>query len=1220
MQVSGVTSALSRLTGFIRIIGRGFKSGLFVSTLILIVLALIVWFYGPAFQYFEYAPLKPMANRIITIGILVILWGINNYFLARSAAIRKPKKQIEEEIKSRDPVEELIAVLKASFHSTMAIIKAKWTGKDKGSRSLYAMPWYLVIGPSESGKTSLILDADLNFPLAHELKDSNLNKTIAQELPQYWVTRESILFDIPGTWLDMKAPISLDLFDQEDIDPNVPVLTVPSKEGRKRLWNAFTDLLNDVRPRRPINGVILTFDIVQLIRMTNEDRATTAMNIHARLVEIADKLGTRFTIHVVMTKLDRLAGFKDYFAQLSKAERQQPFGFSFPVYNEIDTDKWVDDFKKEFSNFIDLANNDIIDRVNNQRETEIRKNIYTFLRELSSSGQIVTDFFRKALLSDRFSTPPLVRGIYYISSTQEGVPFNALLTKISNEYHMTPPVMPAYSGYPTTYFTEKLFTDVIFKEAGLAGDNHKVERHKRLVLRSTILGSVLFLLGFGFILNETMQDNTKRADNILKTSKAFIELPRDASITGSETQFITALNAISSANNEFKGWEDKSDIRRFFSLYQGRRVGPEVQKAYEDLLRERYLPSIADKIKNEIIRLGKNKETYNSDERLDALRVYLLLGDIERRKELDASDNTMMLGKMAIIAWMQNTWQIRFEGQKNVQADLTKHLQYALSTNRISVPLDNELVTSTQTALREVPRDVRLYRSLKALSARQVPNGLSLRNAIGPSFDIAFKQHGDKDVINPDIVIPYFYTKRGFLDFFVPKSTDLSIVALEDAWVTGERKHVRYSDEDLQAFMEKIRHSYATDYINFWSNMINNLNIVDFRNVDDATRVLSEINGPSNPFGRLLNLVKSETEIYPAEPTKVNAEQPKTEIGFDRNREHGLRIARAFADLSALVTTKENESQPLEGIMASMINMESYMRGIIAGQQSSKPVALEKAQERAKLQGDDPIFVVRRTGSNLPKPFDKFYAQIADNSWKVILDAAKNDLQRVWQNNVYRTFNVELSGRYPFNIDSKEEVSLQEFQRFFGPEGEFDKFFNDHLKTFINPNNGTPILIDGQSLSVSDEFIQQISKIRSVRDIFFNTDGVPTLRYTIEPVTMTGNIPRAVLNIEGQLVPYSHGPTRPIAILWPNALSSNQDTSQISTSRSSGSGGLSYSGLWSSFRLFDLSTVATVLPDSADVVFNIAGGQIKYRIRMSTTEKNPFILRPLTSMKLPEQL
>jgi len=75
---------------------------------------------------------------------------------------------------------------------------------------------------------------------------------------------------------------------------------------------------------------------------------------------------------------------------------------------------------------------------------------------------------------------------------------------------------------------------------------------------------------------------------------------------------------------------------------------------------------------------------------------------------------------------------------------------------------------------------------------------------------------------------------------------------------------------------------------------------------------------------------------------------------------------------------------------------------------------------------------------------------------------------------------------------------------------------------------------------------------------------------------MSGSISRSVLNIEGQLVTYSHGPSRLISILWPNALSSKQDVSQISMSRSGGFGSMTYTGLWSSFRLFDRSEIAAV--------------------------------------------
>ncbi|PYE85287.1 type VI secretion system membrane subunit TssM [Phyllobacterium leguminum] len=1213
----------SLLSQFLRKLLSTVRSGLFVWTGVLIALSLFIWFYGPRFQYVDYAPFGPVTNRVIAIGVLVVLWGINNFFMARRAAREKPKAKREMVEKPRDQVEEQILLLRQSFRNAMQTIREKWTGRERGGRSIYALPWYLVLGPATSGKTSLIIESDLKFPLSHLLNDGDVKTARSTGLPQYWVTSDSVLFDMPGSWLgrSLKDEGSEQQAPEEGADGS---LNAP--DGKRRLWSAFLDLLVEYRPRRPINGVVLCVDATELVRATDETRTNLAADIHGKLVEIAERLGTRFTVHVVMTKLDRLAGFKDFFAQFSRQEREQPLGFSFPIFDEVNADQWIESFDQQFEGFIKRVNDDIIDRLYIQRDTETRRNTYVFSRELASLGPIAGEFLKRALHSDKFSTPPLVRGIYFTSVKQQGVPFNALLARVARDYHMFAPILPAYSGHSTRFFAENVFSRVIFREAGLAGDNKAVERRKRLALNGTILASVLGLLIFGFLLKEAMQDNSARAANILATSRDFVKLPRDAKPEDAkdEAQFLPALNAIAAANQEFPGWKDKADARRYLTLYQGRRVGPKVEEAYEELLRQRFVPTLALQVKKEMDRLGQSKETATSDQRLDALRVYLLLGDLQRRRELDSSGETASLGRKAIVAWMQANWQQRFEGAAPVQGDLLRHLEYALDTDRIEVPIDRQAVAATQSALREVPRDVRLYRSLQALSERQVPGGIGFRREIGPSFDIVFKQKGDAGVrTQPDIVIPYFFTKRGFHEFFVPKNDSLSVIAVEDAWVIGEREHVKYSPEDLEAFRDKIRHRYATDYINAWSNGLNGLNIVDFRNLDDATRVLEEINGPANPFGRLLMLVKNQTEIYDAKPVDQNAEQPKTEIAFDKNREHGLRIARAFADLSRIVTAGDKEKPFFEELMGTLGGLETYVHTIQSEERlSSKPVALEKAQERAKLQGDDPIYIIRRTGANLPQPFSKFFTQLADNSWTVVLAAAKHDLQTVWQDNVYRTFNVTLAPRYPFNTNARDEVTLQEFQQFFGPKGDFDSFFDQHLKTFINEHTGEPVVIDGQSLAVSDEFLKQVNSVRRIRDIFFDTEGVPTLRYTVEPLSLSGKMSRAVLNIEGQLVPYSHGPTRPIGILWPNALSSKQDMSQVSvfgTGGVSGTAGLSFQGLWSSYRLFDKAQISDVKPESVDLSFNVGGGKVKYRVRMSATE-NPFATRPLSTIKLPEQL
>jgi type VI secretion system protein ImpL len=216
---------------------------------------------------------------------------------------------------------------------------------------------------------------------------------------------------------------------------------------------------------------------------------------------------------------------------------------------------------------------------------------------------------------------------------------------------------------------------------------------------------------------------------------------------------------------------------------------------------------------------------------------------------------------------------------------------------------------------------------------------------------------------------------------------------------------------------------------------------------------------------------------------------------------------------------------------------------------------------------------------------------------------------------------VDLAIRYPFRKDAREDVKIDEFEGFFGPNGTFETFFKENLKPFVNENTSEPIVIDGQSLRVSEAFLGQLKKVRRIRDMFFDGKGSASLRYTVEPVALTQGLGNAVLNIDGQIVRYSNGPTRPTSILWPNALASQQNISQLSAFGGEGSSGsaLTFQGLWSGFRLMDHGRIVRSQTDTADISFDVGGGKAVYRLKVSTPE-NPFATQPLASLRLPETL
>ncbi len=397
-----------------------------------------------------------------------------------------------------------------------------------------------------------------------------------------------------------------------------------------------------------------------------------------------------------------------------------------------------------------------------------------------------------------------MRGLYFTTTKQEGVPFNALLARISQDYALPTPVMPAYSGLSQPYFLARLFADAIFTEAGLAGDNKIVERRKMIAVNSTGMAAAVALITFGFYLFEAYRDNAARAASVVARTRDFVTLPQGVDASGEVALLRPAMDAIRDATTVFPDWRTKYHLLDYVALYQGHRIGPAVEKVYATLLAERFLPALAAQVKDRIVALGRDDVTRDEDERLNLLRVYLLMGDKGKRDaldaRLDAKGAPSKLGTRAIETWFSERWQGAYQGQGQVQDSLNGHLAHALEVSDVTVALHQPVIDAARADFAKVDRTQRILRRLERIAEMQHPVPVSFRKEIGPAFDLIFDQGASTPLQGKDIQIPFLYTKKGFHEFFVPQNEQISAIVVEDAWVIGERDTIAYSPEDLAAF------------------------------------------------------------------------------------------------------------------------------------------------------------------------------------------------------------------------------------------------------------------------------------------------------------------------------------------------------------------------------------------------------------------------------------
>src|SRR6185369_5525917 len=94
-------------------------------------------------------------------------------------------------------------------------------------------------------------------------------------------------------------------------------------------WHAFLGLLKRERPLRPINGAIVTVSVTDLLLWAKAERQQFAAHVRMRLSELYAGLGTRFPVYLLVTKMDLLAGFIEFFGGLDDEQRAQVWGTTF---------------------------------------------------------------------------------------------------------------------------------------------------------------------------------------------------------------------------------------------------------------------------------------------------------------------------------------------------------------------------------------------------------------------------------------------------------------------------------------------------------------------------------------------------------------------------------------------------------------------------------------------------------------------------------------------------------------------------------------------------------------------------------------------------------------------------------------------------------------------------------------------------------------------------
>ncbi|WDY59993.1 type VI secretion system membrane subunit TssM [Pseudomonas sp. PSKL.D1] len=1152
------------------------------------LLLIAIWWLGPDWTWRGQQPLSSIALRSAASLLLLVLPLLIGLIVLRMRFRRLQSQHRQEQATLVDPCLTHVQAQERALGRCMA----SFLDNVGGRGALYRLPWYLVVGAERAGKSSFIEATGQNFSLT---RIDNVQTRALQAGPTafpvgWWISDDAVIIDPPGGF------ITQPLADQ--VPPDASGAEVAPASTQARLWNHLLQWLVRNRSRRAINGLLLVVDLPALLQGSPAQRRALAQVLRTRLHEVSCELGARLPLYVVLSKFDQLDGFDPFYARLSAEKREDVLGFTFEPDATAAFDAWLGEFAEQYDGLLARVHEQAMALLQAQTCAEPRARMLSLLTQLNGLRPLLLKFLRETLASDPFNTPAWVRGVYWSSAVQRGELCNAFVRKAAQPYPTGLPEDESRAREQTLpHFIQHVFARVIYKESGLAGDNERVARSKqRLLWVGSGVGVLALAVAFAGW-RSYFESNATNAAAVLAKSRDFSQSEVDQRLDPTGRNLLLPLDRISNAVAVFgqyrEAWPGVADL----GLYQGRVIGPLVDEVYLKLLSQRFLPAIASGVVE-----AMSAAPPGSDQQLEALRVYRMLEDRQNRRPA------------VVEQWMATQWQAAYPGQGQLQRDLMSHLTYALAYADAELPQFRQPVSEVQQSLREVPLAQRVYDNLKRQSLSDLHAGLDLRKQVGPAFDSIYQPASATQRDEGSLLLMPMLTAKGLRDYVEPRSQQLTDMAMIDQWVLGERRHIDYSTADRNALAERVRSLYSSDYIDRWQRALNALVVKDFRDLDHGVVVLEQLIGPATPLRRLLETVQENTR-FPSLPT-VTAKGELAAISPGQAAQ-AQGIHRAFADLNGLLQPKGEKPSEYEDTISAIANVHDFLRAI-QGNPDRGDAALQAVMQRFSMTAPDPVGALQRVATGLPAPINHQVRKVAEQSARVLNIEAIRELDRRWDAEVYSYFQQRLAGRYPFVIQAPD-ASLDDFEAFFGPKGRLKRFQDQYLKLFLT-QNFEALRADQQGGSlIRTDVVEQLEIADRIRETFFDQRGNLSVQFSIEPLGLSTNQRTSLLDLDGQLISYTHGPGQITGIVWPNTLG-RQVRSNLTLLRLNGqSSSLEYRGPWSMFRLLSRGSLNGRTETSVDLSFRTADGVMRYRLSAQKAF-NPITQQPFKDFRLPRGL
>jgi len=1154
-----------------------FKNRVVISIIGLVVVSLLIWFIGPELKFGanNYAPFGSETIRLVGIMVVIILWGLNNLRVAyrdkkNNDGLVSDLQQNQSNSKNiiSEQTSEEMHVIGERFADALATLRKLKFKAGKGRKALYELPWYIIIGPPGSGKTTALVHSSLEFPLAEKYGKEALQGVGGTRNCDWWFTNEAVLIDTAGRYTTQDSHKVID----------------------SSSWDGFLGLLKKHRRRRPINGAIIAISLQELLTQTEEERATHARTIRTRIDELMSKLEIRFPIYLMLTKTDLVSGFTEYFEELNKEDREQVWGVSLPnsVNQAVSPD--FDCFEQEYDRLTKRLYAGLIQRIHQERDAARRGLIQAFPQQVDNIKVIISQFVRQAFVKNRYQYQPYLRGIYFTSGTQDGMPIDRLMSSVSTNFGFNREVMSTGMGMGKSFFLGKLFRDVIFPESELVGSNRKYEYFIKWTQRAVYLSlaaisaSMITIWAGSFTRNEMYMHQVEGLISEYGSGKKNI-----SRWSTDPRSIVPVLNTLRAASTVYD--KNSHPWLSGLGMYDAS-VDDAAKLAYQSELIKLYLPFLLKSMESYLSAGQQAGDLY------DNFRAYLMFNKLEH------------LDKQYVTDWFSKHWSNQYNGNQVLIRDLVNHLGDLLGLPLKPAKLNGQLVDKIRYQLMQMPIWQRIYNGIRTnpLYSEKVNLLSQFGDAVRTDFSTNESDLGR-------LSIPVLFTAQAYKSIDLSPKSELIAGFTKDNWIMSDgRGGDNYLQSvSLEKISDNVKNLYFAEYNSYWENVYRSLKMMPFQNIRQANDVLQNLVDPVySPLLAVLNIGVANTTL--TNPVMTDAAEGQKDnikgkaVGFLASQVKLTAVDKQFGELNAMMRERANKPPKIQNAVSKIRQLQEFVNGILVAPDPGQK-AFEIAKARYLGGGENAISSLMSYAQTAPQPLNRWLQTLASETWKVILGTAHGYISSQWQEQVYNPCNAAMSGRYPIAIDSNEDVSMTDFSEYFKPGGTVDKFNSAYIKPFVNISNGwSSKSLDHYSMAFSSNAIGQIRKAQLIKNIYFHSNpGSPSLSFQMRPDRMNKTDERFVMEYGDKRISYSHGPKFWTTFKWTGA-ADNGRIRMYFEDLSGKQHSVAYEGPWAFFRLQDQAKLSRMASSNTFLAtYHISDGSASELAPMTRDSRNHWI-------------